>query len=1107
MDKSAPDNLLHYKSQNQANNAKKVYPNELLLMYRQRAKLSQQELAKHLGLKSTKMLQLWEQGYSLPAAPRLKTLLEVYLNLGVLTPQAEETEAEQLWSTIKNFFDTTASSTKTFPVFDWRWFNSLLTATASTTPAQSQTVSVSKLAQPVSPTTINTNVTVTTHPNNLPTPLNRLIGRSKELEKLQALLLNPSSPPRLLTITGPGGIGKTRLIIELAHQLLLHFCDGVFLVQLAAVSDPLLVLPTIVQTLELPHKSSYSPHKPPLQNLQDYLRDKKLLLVLDNFEQVLDAGAEVAALLEVAPLLQILVTSRIVLHVYGEHEFGLPLLSVPPQSPAFTLPGEANPAVELTAEELMEYSAVQLLVERIRLWQVDFNLYENQTDQSRSLLAAICRELEGLPLAIELVAPQLKLLSPAELLARLAPPPLATGYRLELLTDGPRNLAARQQTIRNALEWSYKLLSETEQRLFEWLSIFPGGCTLEALEAVFIFSTTQSGEIETEGITKTRLELERGVRTLVNHSLLQVSVSPAPAKQTRRLSMLVTIGEYGLEKLGERGELELARKQHASYYLQVAEELHKKAAAKEDKIYFEQLLLELSNIRAALAWAVKNQARDMGIRFGVALGRFWKRRGMATEGRKFLEEVISQQGPIDQINLARGLNGLADMLSRTGDSNLAVEYLNRALTLEQAMDAKTEQAMTLYILADVFRRRGDYHEATKKFEQAIDLFRSSGELDIITLADCFVSLGAIATAQGNTELARARLQESLNLLDRVGASLEKSHGLMNFGILEIYLGNYAGAEAFLTEALALSKEGNYLTPVPGILNNLAMAVFFKGEYKKAEQYLREALPLLQAQGRKQDALSLQVNLSNILITQGKYLAARKLCQESLVAATELNFKPEITGSLNNLGTSAANMGEYIAASEYLQRSLELRKEMGDKRGIATCYYDLGQLSVLEAKYQQAEDYYEQSLTLRRKIDDKAGTSISLIGLAECYYFQGQFERARTYLLEGLDLALTSTSKLWPETLAGLSVLVLLLSRAKGQEQKLKISELLDQIEELSPQKEIVLALAYRQPLENLKQASTKSSDYNKPTSLPRSVKALIEKDIAYWLTLLASLVF
>jgi predicted ATPase/DNA-binding SARP family transcriptional activator len=440
---------------------------------------------------------------------------------------------------------------------------------------------------------------LTARRDNLPVPATPLLGRAAELAQIVSLLAQPAC--RLLTLVGPGGVGKTRLALEVAAKQLSNFDDGAYFVELAPIRDPALVATTIAQVLELREADD----QPVASVLKAWLRERELLLLLDNFEQILDAAPLVGELLASCPRLKLLVTSRAPLRIRGEQELPVAPLALP------DLAHLPDP------QALSRYAAVELFIQRAVSVQPDFRV----TSENAPALAAICSRLEGLPLAIELAAARIKLLSPQGILDRL-------GSRLALLTWGPRDLPARQQTMRHTIAWSYDLLSAEERRLFRRLAIFAGGCTLEAAETVCNVSGDSAPAV-----------LD-GMAALVEQSLLR---QDERAEGQPYFTMLETIREYGLEQLVTSGELADVQRRYTSYYVAMAETAEPELRGPHQVAWLDRLEREHDNLRAALArcLATAGQA-ELGLRLAARLGWFWYLHGHLSEGRRWLQQALAQ---------------------------------------------------------------------------------------------------------------------------------------------------------------------------------------------------------------------------------------------------------------------------------------------------------------------------------------------------------------------------------------------------------------------------------------------------------------------------------
>ena len=439
-----------------------------------------------------------------------------------------------------------------------------------------------------------------TRPSNLPVQRTAFVGREKEIASVKELLLRRDV--HLVTLTGPGGIGKTRLATQVARGLVEYFPGGTHFVPLSALSDPELVASVIAQALGIREAGRQSPLEILKRNLQDSLR-APVLLLLDNFEHLVQAVPTVAEILAAGTNLKILVTSRAPLHLYGEHEFSLPPLTLPDS--------RSMPSVEV----LSHCPAVALFVQRAGAARPDFEL----NPENASAVAEICARLDGLPLAIELAAARVKVLSPSSMLTRLA-------SRLRLLTGGSRDLPQRQQTLRAAIDWGYDLLSAAEQRLFRRLSVFVGGCNLESVEAV----CDPKGDLWD-------LDLLDGMASMVDKSLVQ---QVEQGKGESRFVMLETLREYALEKLEVSGEAASTKRAHAAYYLVLAEENATESSEAEGAGWLERLGLENDNFRAGLEWLTETRNAEWGLRLGTSLFRFWEVREYLAEGRDRLDRLL-----------------------------------------------------------------------------------------------------------------------------------------------------------------------------------------------------------------------------------------------------------------------------------------------------------------------------------------------------------------------------------------------------------------------------------------------------------------------------------
>jgi len=521
-------------------------------------------------------------------------------------------------------------------------------------------------------------------PNNLPTQLTSFLGRQREIAEGRQLLLDA----RLLTLTGPGGTGKTRLSLQLAADATDRFPDGIYFVPLGAISQWDLVLPTIAQAMGL-----VDPGTQALERLVDHIGSKCVLLVLDNFEQVNDAAPQIAELLARAPKISILVTSRSPLRVYGEREFPVPPLGVPDPK---HLPDFA---------QLSTYESVALFIERAMAVRPDFAV----TSANAPAVAEICVRLDGLPLAIELAAARVRVLTPQAIMDRL-------GDRLRLLSGGSRDLPERQQTLRGAIAWSHDLLDEADQRVFARFAVFAGGARLDAIETVVFDSDDATDPLD-------------AIASLVDKSLVRQESEPGGEPRFRMLS---TIREYAMEKLDERGEAGVLRERHASWVVSVVEESAPRVFGDEQRAVLDRYEMEHDNIRAALAWAAETGHTETALRLVASSWRFWQMRGFLAEARETAEHVLALPGSKDLPD-ARGaaLEAAGGIAYWQADIDASRTWYGEALELARASGDKARIANAVYNMAFTYSfnelNQEDAAQARAIATEAVELFRELGD--------------------------------------------------------------------------------------------------------------------------------------------------------------------------------------------------------------------------------------------------------------------------------------------------------------------------------------------------------------------------------------------
>jgi predicted ATPase/class 3 adenylate cyclase len=623
-------------------------------------------------------------------------------------------------------------------------------------------------------------------PTNLPIQRTSFVGREREVAEINDLLRGPG----LLTLTGTGGSGKTRLALQAARELLHAYPDGVFFVDLAPITDPSLVPSSIADAIGVKAEGP----RPVLDTLRDQLRDREMLLVLDNFEQVVEAASVASDLLDGAPRMRILITSREPLHVAGEQELAVPPMALP------------NAQETRGPDELMRCESVALFVQRAAAVDPRFRL----TDANVEAVAELCLRLDGLPLAIELAASRVKLLSPQAILDRL-------GRRLELLTGGPVNLPARQRTLREAIGWSHDLLQESERVALRRLSVFAGGWTLEAAEVV----ANLGGELGGDG-----LEL---LSSLVDKSLVR---RMATGEEEVRFGMLEVIREFGAEQLESAAEDQETRDRHASFFLEMAEAAEPHLRGLERKRWLDQLELDHDNLRAALRRALDASHTDNGMRLVAALWRFWHLHGHLAEGRRWAEEVLALPGSsarsAARAKALTALGGLAYWMEDVPATRRAYE---EALAMAREIGDRRLEAEGIYNLAYVPAYEGDIPGAVAMIEQARAMFE---ELEMPRgAADSLWILGISARLQGDLPASRALAEESLRLHRRAGDLFGVTDALHTLGRTAFAQGDLATAAASFLEALDNDEQVGNRTGTAIVMDNLAAKASAENRHLRA----------------------------------------------------------------------------------------------------------------------------------------------------------------------------------------------------------------------------------------------------------------------------------
>jgi predicted ATPase/class 3 adenylate cyclase len=630
-------------------------------------------------------------------------------------------------------------------------------------------------------------------PNNLPHQTTNFVGRESELADLKAML----TKVRLLTLTGSGGCGKTRLCLQASADLLEHFPDGVWLVELASLRNGDLVVRGVAQALGLTEQ----PHQTLARTIVEYAVSRRLLLILDNCEHLLVACAQLSdTLIRDCPNVTVFATSREALGIAGEHAFRVPSLALPKRKNSHS------------AISIAPYESVQLFNDRATLARADFRL----TDQDAAALVSICHHLDGIPLAIELAAARVRMMSLKEIDERL-------NERFRLLTGGSKTALPRQQTLRSLIDWSYDLLQQSEKLMLQRLSVFAGGWTLSAAERVCVDESVPEGNV---------LDL---LISLCDKSLVVVDQNGSRS----RYSLLETVRQYARDRLFESGRSAIVRDRHRDEFLALAEAAESELVGRDQAEWLRRLEQEHENLRAALDWSIAAPDKTCGLRLCGALQQFWIARSYLSEGQEWCARMLENCGASCTAEKAKALNTAARLAYFHREFASARTLNEESLAVHRHLGDQRGIALTLSNMASLAFEEGDFATAQRLFDESIAIAREMD--DPSSIAGWLNSIGNVAFVHGDMKAARVHYEESLGLMRRLGDRFGIAKGLNNLGNVDFVDGNLDSAQTRYEESLAIRRELENRAGIANSLNNLGSLAFERGDFERARGLHQESI--------------------------------------------------------------------------------------------------------------------------------------------------------------------------------------------------------------------------------------------------------------------------
>ena len=714
-----------------------------------------------------------------------------------------------------------------------------------------------------------------THAHNLPIQPTPLIGREEEIAAIEAMLSSPAEP--IITLTGPGGMGKTRLALQIGAELIEHFEDGVFFVDLSSLKDPSLMSAAVAQVLKLKESGSSSF----AEIVRDYLKSRHILLILDNFEQILASRDRVVELARSCANLKIIITSREAIHVRGEKVFGVPPLTLP----------EIKEAAPTDIDTMTQFEAVRLFIERATSIRNEFSV----TNDNAPSVAEICVRLDGIPLAIELAAARVRFLSPEAILDLLE-------SRLKLLKGGIKDLPERQQTLRATIDWSYNMLDDDCKCFFRYLSVFSGGFSFDAAESICTRTPEDANLFE-------------GIESLVNKSF----VFPEDSLGLPRFHLLETMKEYGVEKLKEEGEFEEARDKHAAYYKALVANLCSRLHGKSLKESLDRLDKEYANIRDAIGWFHTQDKTRQVLEVCSLIWRFWQLRGHLTEGRLQIEKALQLGKREKKTLIATALLGAGNLAKEQGEHEKALSYLKRCYLFQKDEKDSLRIATTTNELGWVLYRMDKIGDAKKVFQSGLKAAVTAGDRYLEAMH--IIGIANTSWREGKNGNARANLEKAKIIARKIEDPHLEALVTANIGINEREQGHLTTAKDLYESTLKRLKEVDDQATLRGMYNNLGDIHHLLGNYEDSIRYFTLLLELSTSVGDRRFVSRARAGIAEALLAMGNTDGAYDHAVEAYKEVEDFNAGMEIGLSLRLLGDIFLARAKPDEAREYLERSI------------------------------------------------------------------------------------------------------------------------------------------------------------------------------------------